>query len=118
MAQNYNKYNTVPQYFIVKNINLFLPNEETIVLDSVDANSGTHFALTVKNYGPGDIQNVKIYGSPNGKEYYLLENNLFSSTINDGYIDHSEFTCLTSFLRATITADMDGTHVDIYMRGV
>ena len=118
MSQEYNAYSLIPYYFVAKNLDIFVSNTETIVLDNVYCGAVTTFALTIKNKNSsGKITNVSVYGTPNDVDYFIVNNDLFPNGITHNNIDHTEFYALVGKMRVTVTTDTSELNLDVYLRG-
>lgn len=101
----------------VSNLNVYTYSiYESIVIDKISVNGITNFGVEIKNHGAGNVVDVSTYGSPNGVDYFPIENNLFNATIGPGQLKHVEFTSVTGFLRITVQTDAD-TNIDVYLHG-
>lgn len=90
---------------------------ESIVLDNIPIAGITNFGLEVKNNSSsGNVIDVSTYGSPNGVDYYPIENNIFQGIIGPKTLEHVEFTLVSGFLRITIKSDAD-INIDVYLHG-
>jgi len=91
---------------------------ESVVIDKLNINGLTGFGVEIKNNSiSGNVTNVSTYGSPNGIDYYPIENNLFQTNIGPGELKHVEFGLITGFLRITVQTDAD-INIDIYVHGI
>ncbi len=90
---------------------------ETIVLDRVNTPTITNFAITVKNNNnSGNLTKINVYGSPNGIDYFLYADHLFSGVIAPHKIEHREFTMVSLFVRIAVESDAD-INIDMYLHG-
>lgn len=117
MQHNQN-YQVGTRLLVSTNLNIFIPTEETIILEDVFVYGLTNFSVTVKNKGPsGKITNIKIYGSPNGIDFYLVQEDLFPSGIDTNTIEYANFFTLTIVMRITATSDTEDINADIWFHG-
>lgn len=111
-------YNTNLHSLRATNLGIFAYSiYESIILDKISINGITNFGLEVKNNSnSGNVTKVLTYGSPNGFEYFAIENDLFNAAIGPGELQHIEFVLVTGFLRISVQTDAD-INIDIYLHG-
>lgn len=118
MAQLHKTFNTGLMTITANNIGIYVGNNEVIIINDLNVVGITNFSLMIKNYSTfGTIQNVKVYGSHNGMDFYLIQDDVYPNNILPTHIEYSNFYGLTSVMRITATADIDGTNMDIYLQG-
>lgn len=117
--QTFNKYNDVPYSFLATNTNIYLTTQEIIILDEIDTNGITSFAVTINNKtnSTGSVLTVIVYGSEDGVNWYILQDDIFPNHITSGTVQHSEFFNLAGTIRITATASNNNTNIDVYFRG-
>ena len=119
MPQKNRQYVLSPYTIHTYNRGLHLyPNYEIVVLEGVVVSGITNLSLEIKNSsGSGNIVSVIIYGSPDGIDYFVLDNELFPSKITPGQLVHEEFTVVTKFIRVTVEAT-ENIIMDIHLHGI
>jgi hypothetical protein len=117
MSQNVKSFTTGIITTTANNLSLFIGDVETIILNDVNVFGTTNFALMIKNQSAfGTIIDVTAYGSQNGVDFYIIQDNLYPNSILPGTVGYSNFFGLTTTLRITAIANIADTQIDVYLQ--
>lgn len=118
--QKVNQYALGDIHLYAQNKNLFVGNQETIILDNLQVMGLSSFNLIINNNTgqPTDtITQVSIYAREDELEdYYLIKDNVFPYTVPGGEIQNYSFSVLVKTLRITAVSSSN-SNLNVYMHG-